>query len=72
MPAFQSAWKKGSVSVLFARGGFVLDIFWHESKLRKEQVFCRNAGECKFRYGNKTSTTKTKKSKRISLNTIYN
>ncbi|MFH6991722.1 glycosyl hydrolase family 95 catalytic domain-containing protein [Flavobacterium sp. FlaQc-48] len=70
LPALPSAWKKGSVSGLVARGGFVLDIFWDEGKLKKVKVFSRNGGECKLRYGNKTSTIKIKKSKSISLNTI--
>jgi len=40
------------VTGLCARGGFVVDIAWHDDKLSSARIFSRNGGSTQLRYGN--------------------
>lgn len=49
LPALPTAWSSGQVSGLVARGGFILDIFWHDSKLTKLKITSTIGGMCMIR-----------------------
>lgn len=49
LPALPSAWDKGFVKGLRARGGFELDIFWNDGKLTKAVVKSTIGGQCLLR-----------------------
>jgi alpha-L-fucosidase 2 len=50
LPALPSAWPTGSVRGLCARGGFVLDIAWENSRLLSASVQAKNANTASVRY----------------------
>jgi len=52
LTALPAAWTSGSVTGLCARGGFVVDIAWHDDKLSSARIFSRNGGSTQLRYGN--------------------
>ncbi|HEY9342750.1 MAG TPA: glycoside hydrolase family 95 protein [Hanamia sp.] len=49
LPALPSAWQKGSVKGLVARGNFVLDMNWDKAKLTKASILSRAGGTCVLR-----------------------
>jgi len=49
LPALPSAWQKGSVKGLVARGNFVVNIFWNKAKLTKASILSRAGGTCILR-----------------------
>ena len=51
LPALPKAWRKGSVTGLRARGGFVVDISWSDGKLATAKVRATRAGSLKLRVG---------------------
>ncbi|MCX7983903.1 MAG: glycoside hydrolase family 95 protein [Bacteroidetes bacterium] len=51
LPALPSAWKKGVISGLRARGGFEVAIEWNEGKLTKTRIKSINGKACTLRYG---------------------
>jgi alpha-L-fucosidase 2 len=56
LPALPSAWPKGSVKGLCARGGFVVDMDWREGRLAEARVRSASGGSATIRYGEKTVT----------------
>jgi alpha-L-fucosidase 2 len=61
LPALPDAWPAGSVRGLCARGGFVVDMAWKESRLTAAKIMSRLGGLCRVRYGEKVVTLKTQK-----------
>lgn len=49
LPALPDAWKKGSVKGLVARGNFVVDMDWNDSKLSNAKIVSKVGGECILR-----------------------
>jgi alpha-L-fucosidase 2 len=49
LPALPSAWEKGSISGLRARGGFSVDIQWENGELKKATVTSSLGGNCRIR-----------------------
>jgi alpha-L-fucosidase 2 len=68
LPALPDAWKSGKVSGLRARGGFQVDIAWHDGKLTSATIHSDTGGTCSVNYGGKTIDFKIRKDKSISLN----
>lgn len=50
LPALPEKWKDGKVKGLCARGGFVFDFEWKDSKLISASVYSRVGGICNIRY----------------------
>ena len=46
LPALPGAWRKGWVTGLCARGGFLVDIAWRDGGLAEASILSRNGGRC--------------------------
>lgn len=53
LPALPSAWPKGCVEGIRARGGYTVDIVWEEGKLTFARVTASRSGWCHIRYAGK-------------------
>ena len=60
LPALPSAWKNGSVKGLVARGGFEIDIDWHDGHLMKAVIRSRYGGTVHLRTHQRKYVLKTK------------
>src|SRR6476469_1865921 len=56
LPALPSAWKAGCIKGLVGRGGFIVDMSWHNSQLSSLSVFSKIGGKCTLRYKDKIFT----------------
>lgn len=48
LPALPSAWKKGSIRGLKARGGFVIDMDWENNQLKNLKIVSTLGGNCRL------------------------
>lgn len=73
LPALPDKWKKGKVSGLIARGGFVVDIAWDNGKLTYLKVQSKLGGNCRIRLHDNLSSKKVslKEAKGENSNTFY-
>ncbi len=65
LPALPEAWKSGSVSGLKARGNFIVDIAWNESKATKVTVTSEQKNILRLKLNDKTGNPQTAKAHTI-------
>jgi alpha-L-fucosidase 2 len=69
LPALPSAWEKGYIQGLMARGGFEVDINWENGKLKQARILSKLGNPLKLSYKGKTvELSSTKKGKEYILN----
>lgn len=68
LPALPTAWKKGYIHGLVARGGFDVDIDWEGGKLSGLKILSKLGNACIVRYGDKVMELKTERGKTYSFN----
>ena len=68
LPALPDAWKDGSVVGLRARGGFQVDMAWHDGKLVSATIHSNLGIPCSVTYAGKTVRFETKRNQKIMLN----
>ena len=68
LPALPDDWKNGKVTGLRARGGFRVDITWHDGKLTSTTIHSDTGEPCRVIYGYNTTDLKGGSGKSISLN----
>lgn len=59
LPALPREWPTGSVRGLRARGGFEIDMAWHDGRLTKGVLYSRLGNACTVRYGGRTMQIET-------------
>lgn len=67
LPALPDAWPTGEVKGLRARGGFIVDLTWKDSKLTKGVVRSLLGNPVTLLYGDKKTTIVTTKGATVSL-----
>jgi alpha-L-fucosidase 2 len=72
LPALPAALPEGKVKGICARGGFVLNIEWHEGKLHRVQIFSRAGKDCLLKYNGREVHFATEKGKSYWLNSDLN
>ena len=68
LPALPTAFARGSVKGLCARGGFVFEMEWNNGLLQNVSVTSNAGGDCLLRYNGKIKNIKTVKGKTYHLN----
>ena len=67
LPALPAAWPAGSVRGLRARGGFEVEIAWHEGKLTQAVILSPLGGPCTVRLGEQVAVFDTHPGRRYVL-----
>lgn len=68
LPALPSAWEKGNVKGLMARGGFEIDLKWSDGKLIEARLKCVSGGNCKVKYQDKLISYRMTTGELLTLN----
>lgn len=71
LPALPSVWKDGSIKGLVARGGFVIDIDWKDSKVTNLKVHSLYGGNCRIRIATQLKGNGIKKAKGENINPLF-
>lgn len=67
LPALPTAFGKGAVKGLRARGGFTVDLSWQDGKLEKAVITSTKGGELRLRLGEKVKIIQTGKGEKVEL-----
>jgi alpha-L-fucosidase 2 len=68
LPALPSAWAKGYIHGIMARGGFQVDLDWEHGMLKKVKIISKNGNHLKLSYKGKTIESDTEKGKEYVFN----
>ena len=71
LPALPDAWKKGSVKGLVARGGFIVDMDWDNSKITRLVVRSNVGGNLRLRLNQTVANNLLKKAAGTNANPLY-
>jgi len=71
LPALPDAWKNGSVKGLAARGGFKVDMAWHDGKITRLVVHSALGGNCRIRLNQPVTSEQLKKASGINTNPFF-
>lgn len=67
LPALPERWKDGRVKGICARGGFVIDVEWKDSKVTFLEVFSKKGGKTRICFNGKSANVRLKEGKSIRL-----
>jgi alpha-L-fucosidase 2 len=67
LPALPRAWANGAIRGLRARGGFEVDIVWHNGVLGSVELRGAPGGVAKVRYGEKLKTIRVARGRSVVL-----
>lgn len=67
LPALPSAWSKGEVKGLVARGGFEISMKWDNNRLISGAISSKKGGEAQLSYAGKTITVKLKQGEKKEI-----
>ena len=63
LPALPSEWKNGHIYGLMARGGFQVDIYWENLKLKQARIISKLGNQLRLSYAGKVIEMPTEKGK---------
>ena len=67
LPALPSAWPRGRVTGLRARGAFEVDVEWEGGRLKSATLRSDRGGPCVVQYGSRTLSLETRAGETIRL-----
>jgi len=70
LPAVPKEWKNGSVSGLMARGGFQVDMVWHDGELTELQILSKLGNTLELRFGTSEASLTTYMDQVITLEDV--
>ena len=70
LPALPSQWPEGKVKGLVARGGFVIDISWRNSRIISASLHSKAGGRCIVKYNGKQTEITTRAGQDYDLSEI--
>jgi alpha-L-fucosidase 2 len=70
LPALPAAWRSGSIRGLRARGGFEVNLAWHEGKLLSATLLNSRSVRAEVRYGNRTISLQVQANHPTPLSTL--
>ena len=74
LPALPSAWEKGEVKGLKARGGFEVNLKWENQGLQQLEIVSKNDSKIELKYGQIQKSVQIKKDEKLifdkNLNTL--
>ncbi len=71
LPALPHAWANGSATGLRARGGFTIDLAWHDGRLTRATVHASLASACRIRSGDAVIELKAEAGKTYSVEGLF-
>lgn len=72
LPALPSAWKKGYIHGIMARGGFEVDMDWENGIITRARILSKNGNQLKLRYHGKVIAIPTEKGKEYRFDNNLN